>query len=70
MPALAAMANELTAQAGVKVRRHIQRGIPPLTPEVELVIFRVAQEALANVTRHAHAATIDLDWVTIGQRSP
>jgi two-component system, NarL family, sensor histidine kinase UhpB len=60
-PALAAMANELTAQAGVKVRRRIQRGLPPLTPEVELVIFRVAQEALTNATRHAHAATIDLD---------
>jgi two-component system sensor histidine kinase UhpB len=60
-PALAAMANELTAQAGVKVRRRIQRGLPPLTPEAELVIFRVAQEALTNATRHAHAATIDLD---------
>lgn len=60
LSALAAMANEFTSPAGVQVRRCLERGLPPLAPEVELVIFRVAQEALTNVTRHAEADMVEL----------
>lgn len=60
VPALAAMANELTAHTQLEVRRRFEHTLPPLTPETELVIFRVAQEALTNVTRHAHAETVEL----------
>lgn len=58
--ALAAMANEFTSPAGIQIRRCLERGLPPVAPEVELVIFRVAQEALTNVTRHAEADTVEL----------
>lgn len=60
IPALAAMANELTAQTSLEVRRHFEPHLPPLAPEAELVIFRVAQEALTNITRHAQARTVDI----------
>ncbi len=58
--ALSAMATEFATHTGVRVRRYFEQGIPSLPAEVELVIFRVAQEALTNVTRHAHADTVEI----------
>ena len=54
--ALAALTNDLSRRAGVHVERAIAPDIPALDPEDELVIYRVAQEALTNVARHAAAS--------------
>ena len=35
-------------------------GLPPLDPATELVVYRVAQEALTNVVRHAAAARAEV----------
>ena len=44
------------------------RRLPPLTPETELALYRVAQESLTNVARHAgrHAAELRLERVPGG----
>ena len=60
VPALEAMANELSSQTGIEVRCRSAQPLPPLAPEAELVVFRVAQEALTNVARHADAASVEL----------
>lgn len=58
--ALTALATEFSAPTGGYVRRQLASGLPPLTAEVELVIYRVAQEALTNAARHAQAEIVDL----------
>ncbi len=58
--ALAALTTELFTHVDTHVRRGIMPGLPDLDDAVELVVFRVAQEALTNVARHAHARTVEL----------
>jgi two-component system sensor histidine kinase UhpB len=39
----------------------VEKGLEPLPQEVELVIYRVAQEALTNAARHADARHIEVE---------
>jgi two-component system, NarL family, sensor histidine kinase UhpB len=57
--ALSALATSFGEHAGVVVDRHLDRAVA-LSAEQELVIYRVAQEALTNVARHARARTAEL----------
>ncbi|GAA0583365.1 sensor histidine kinase [Kribbella sandramycini] len=57
--ALAALATEFSAH-GLRVRRVTSPGLPDLGSERDLVIYRVAQEALTNVARHSDARTVRL----------
>jgi two-component system, NarL family, sensor histidine kinase UhpB len=53
--ALSQFTARLSVQAGLEIEAHLDAQLPPLTREEELVIYRVAQEALTNVVRHAGA---------------
>jgi two-component system sensor histidine kinase UhpB len=65
--ALAALATAFGEQAGVRVDRRLESGLP-LTEEQELVVYRVAQEALTNVARHAGASRVELRLERAGSR--
>jgi two-component system sensor histidine kinase UhpB len=56
--ALIALCNRVGAQGGVRIRRELQGGLPVLTPDVELVVYRIAQEALTNALRHSAAGSV------------
>lgn len=58
--ALSSLASDLTARSGIRVDRGFAPGLPDLSSEIELVVYRVAQEALTNVARHARASDVDL----------
>ena len=51
--ALAVLCERFAQRAGLTVEQRIAQPLPALDPESELVVYRVAQEALTNVARHA-----------------
>jgi len=56
--ALIALCRRMDNPAGVRVTPELESGLPPLEPEAELVIYRIAQEAVTNALRHAGASEI------------
>ncbi len=58
--ALAALATDFSTHTGAHVHRRFTPALPSLTAEAELVIYRVAQEALTNAARHAGADTVEM----------
>jgi two-component system sensor histidine kinase UhpB len=62
--ALSALCNEFDATAGITLTRDIDADLGRLDPEIELVCYRVAQECLTNIARHAHATRVGLTLTT------
>jgi two-component system sensor histidine kinase UhpB len=61
VPAVETQLKRFAARTGIEVRLDT-RGDPDLLPDVvQTAIYRVAQEALTNVTRHAGATVVELD---------
>jgi two-component system sensor histidine kinase UhpB len=59
--ALAALTERFARQARLDIDLHVDHELPRLSRESELVIYRVAQEALTNVARHSGSPTARLE---------
>lgn len=56
--ALQALVEHWEAETGISARYRAVNGGRPLPPRVEVALYRVCQEALANVARHADAERV------------
>jgi len=58
--ALTELSSSFARVAGVAVERRFAPSLPKLAPDTELAIYRIAQESLTNVARHADARRVVL----------
>jgi two-component system sensor histidine kinase UhpB len=56
--ALIALCSRVAEQSGLHIHRNLEGGLPELSPDVELGIYRIAQEALTNAMRHSRATEV------------
>ena len=66
--ALSALTTDFARHSDAAVRRVVTPGLPPLPPDTELVLYRVAQEAMTNAARHAQATSVELSLTLVGER--
>jgi two-component system sensor histidine kinase UhpB len=66
MPALEGQVRRFGDQHGIEARLRSEGSADRLGGDQQLVVYRVAQEALANVARHARADQVDVDLVAHG----
>ena len=62
--ALHALCTDFATASGIPVVKHIAPQSDRLQPDVELVCYRIAQESLTNVARHAEARKVWVDLHT------
>jgi two-component system sensor histidine kinase UhpB len=56
--ALTSLTEDFATHTGLHVIRRFDTDLPALSPETELVLYRVAQESLTNTARHADAERV------------
>ncbi len=57
LEALRGRCDEINGDFGTRVDVEVADGWSKVTDDIELCLYRVAQEALRNITKHAHART-------------
>jgi two-component system sensor histidine kinase UhpB len=58
--ALTELSRRFAESSGIRVERSFAAGLPPLGGDAELAVYRVAQESLTNVARHAGASRVEV----------
>jgi two-component system sensor histidine kinase UhpB len=58
--ALTELSRKFAESSGVEVERHFAGDLPALSDDAELAVYRVAQESLTNIARHADASRVEI----------
>lgn len=61
LPALEMLVQEMSARNGIAPELRVTGTPQRLSPDLELAIYRIVQEALNNVSRHAHARQVTVE---------
>jgi two-component system, NarL family, sensor histidine kinase UhpB len=67
MPALETQLKRFSSRTGVEVRLSREGDPDELPEDVQTALYRVTQEALANVARHAGATVVEID-ISVGEQ--
>jgi two-component system, NarL family, sensor histidine kinase UhpB len=65
--ALAGQVSDFGQRTGVQAHFHHHGEVPTLSDEEQLVIFRVTQESLSNIAKHASARGVDVELSFVGR---
>jgi signal transduction histidine kinase len=58
--ALKWQAGEICSGANLALTEHYPEIVPPIAPDTAIAIFRIVQEALTNIVKHAHATQVTI----------
>jgi len=58
--ALTELSTTFARVSGLDVQRRFDTALPKLSPDAELAVYRIAQESLTNVARHAAATEVTI----------
>jgi two-component system sensor histidine kinase UhpB len=58
--AMSALATDFSEASEVPVAQRLDQRLPALSRDAELVLYRIAQESLTNIARHAGASRVEL----------
>jgi len=64
LDSLRALVDDFSGRTRIQVALDLEGANRRLPPDVEVVIYRVVQEALTNVARHARATDVDVRLTT------
>jgi two-component system sensor histidine kinase UhpB len=59
--ALTELSTNFERVSAIRVERQFEPSLPELQPETELAVYRIAQESLTNVARHAEASRVVIE---------
>jgi two-component system sensor histidine kinase UhpB len=67
IPALHSQVRDFGEQTGIRASFNARGSLPRLSPEQQLVIYRVTQEGLSNIVQHAGARKVEVELSFIGR---
>jgi signal transduction histidine kinase len=68
LPAIRSLADDFTSRTRVRSILVLPDSLPGLAPERQVAIYRIVQEALTNVTRHAGASRVHIELGAVDGR--
>jgi two-component system sensor histidine kinase UhpB len=67
LPALHSQVDHFADQTGIRASFRSRGALRPLSPEEQLVVYRVTQESLSNVAQHSGATSVEVELSSIGR---